>query len=613
MKHYICIILFSVVSFRPTFAQTLPKSLEALLEQGQALYVEQKYIQAAEAFDLLITKGKESQDSLLLANIYYSLGRFYDNKRNHNKSLEFLFKGTNILGGDSFQLRSNSTQGPIVSHIPKRSLSPSQASLASYIYKQIGGVYYNQKNYKKAERYWQKSYTIAKEYKLLWLLSAVLNNLGEVKRFSHQPYKALSLYKQALGIKQIIKDSIGIHIISSNIGTTHLAINQLDSAKHFYDKNYLLALAINDPRILLSSYSDYGLHARLSNKVSKALYWYNRVLPICEQLDDRNLLLPIYQDLSDLYAKQNRFDSSLYFQKKWITLTQIINKEHNEKLALEIEAKFLINEKEREFDFLQKESKLEQQKNQLKDYFQWASIIGLFSILAFTLVILKLRNKNHQDLKDNILKINQKTKEKDILLKEIHHRVKNNLQVITSLLSLQSYNLQDSNMKELFRQSQHRINSMAMIHEMLYQSNDFSKINYNSYLNQLVTKLVTSFKGIDHQIEIKIDVPDLFLNIDTAVPLGLLINEIITNALKYGFPDQMAGTLYIKMQVLDPPNFLLEIGDNGIGFPEDINKSSKHSLGLNLIQQLAVQLNGNIQKDPNKKGTNYKLHFQEIE
>lgn len=213
------------------------------------------------------------------------------------------------------------------------------------------------------------------------------------------------------------------------------------------------------------------------------------------------------------------------FQKKWITLSKVINQQQNEKLALEIEAEFLINEKENELAYLKDKSRVEQQNNQLKDYFQWASILSLFSVLIFTLMILRLRNKKNKVLADSLAQINEKNKEKDLLLKEIHHRVKNNLQVITSLLSLQSHSIVDPTTKELFSQSQHRINSMAMIHEMLYQSNDLSKINYKSYLDQLVEKLVSSFKGINHQVKIDLDVPELFLNIDTAIPLGLLITE----------------------------------------------------------------------------------------
>jgi len=262
---------------------------------------------------------------------------------------------------------------------------------------------------------------------------------------------------------------------------------------------------------------------------------------------------------------------------------------------------------------LKEKSRIEQQNNQLKDYFQWAFILGLFSILAFTLVILRIRNKKNKKLASSLVQINQQNKEKDFLLKEIHHRVKNNLQVITSLLSLQSYNIEDPITKELFSQSQHRINSMAMIHEMLYQSSDFSKIDYKNYLNQLLDKLVSSFKGNNHQVQISIDVPEVFLNLDTAIPLGLLINEIITNALKHGLSDNEAGILSVKMQRLEASNFLLEIGDNGIGYPDNFKSKKHNSLGLRLIQQLTIQLNGTIEKVPNKAGTHYKLQFQEIE
>ena len=142
---------------------------------------------------------------------------------------------------------------------------------------------------------------------------------------------------------------------------------------------------------------------------------------------------------------------------------------------------------------------------------------------------------------DQLTQINKelsiRNQEKEILLKEVHHRVKNNMQIITSLLSLQSFNITDKNTKKLFRNSQHRINSMALIHEMLYQSENLSKINYSQYLKQLIDNLISSFKGNKHSISIDLDVPDMYLNIDTAIPLGILINEILTNSLKYAFME----------------------------------------------------------------------------
>ena len=221
--------------------------------------------------------------------------------------------------------------------------------------------------------------------------------------------------------------------------------------------------------------------------------------------------------------------------------------------------------------------------------------------------------KFNQELTDKNLQLENLITEKEVLLKEVHHRVKNNLQIITSLLSLQSSFISDEQSKALFRYSQYRINSMAVIHEMLYKSEDISKINYGDYAEKLISGLITSMKGTENNISFKFEIPDIKLNIDTAIPLGLLINEVITNSLKYGIEGDSSGEIYMKITRLKHNNYTLFIGDNGKGFSEEINFRNSNSLGLMLIHKLSIQLKGSIEKDNNKKGTNYILNFQEIE
>ncbi len=207
--------------------------------------------------------------------------------------------------------------------------------------------------------------------------------------------------------------------------------------------------------------------------------------------------------------------------------------------------------------------------------------------------------------------------EKDVLLKEIHHRVKNNLQVITSLLSLQSNSLEDNKQRKIFADSQYRINSMAIVHELLYQSDNLSKVDYKEYLQQLSQFLIRSIKGTDNKIQLDLDVPNIKLSIDTAIPLGLLINEVLTNSLKYGIKGDEAGSISIRIVKATlveegTPNYILEIGDDGIGYPDNYDYRSSKSLGLKLIHNLTRQLEGSICKDANKKGTNYIITFKEV-
>ncbi|MEP2238801.1 MAG: histidine kinase dimerization/phosphoacceptor domain -containing protein [Maribacter sp.] len=247
-----------------------------------------------------------------------------------------------------------------------------------------------------------------------------------------------------------------------------------------------------------------------------------------------------------------------------------------------------------------------------------SSVFSLVSIL-FAVFILgntlgKTLLKTYNAMYKSKRALANQVHEKENLLKEVHHRVKNNLQTVSSLLSLQSRNIETGPMKGLLKGTQNRVIAMAMVHEMLYMRNDISHIEYKSYVLELGEYLIKSIKGNENNVSLKIDIPDIKLGIDTAIPLGLLINETLTNALKYGIESDNVGEISIKLQKdTEQENcYILEIGDNGIGFPETINHKNTKSLGLKLIHNLTRQLRGTIERDNTKKGTNYIIKFQEI-
>lgn len=244
--------------------------------------------------------------------------------------------------------------------------------------------------------------------------------------------------------------------------------------------------------------------------------------------------------------------------------------------------------------------------------FSLVSVLFAVFILGNTLgkTLLKTYNAMYSSKRALAMQVH----EKENLLKEVHHRVKNNLQTVSSLLSLQSRNIETGPMKGLLKGTQNRVIAMAMVHEMLYMRNDISHIEYKSYVQELSEYLIRSIKGNDNNVDLIIDIPDIKLGIDTAIPLGLLINETLTNALKYGIESDNEGAISIKLQKDSEQEncYILEIGDNGIGFPETINYKNTKSLGLKLIHNLTRQLRGTIQRDNSKKGTNYIIKFQEI-
>ena len=186
--------------------------------------------------------------------------------------------------------------------------------------------------------------------------------------------------------------------------------------------------------------------------------------------------------------------------------------------------------------------------------------------------------------------------EKEVMLKEIHHRVKNNLQIISSLLHLQSSKLEDDRLTRAFGDSQHRIRSMALIHEELYESDDLARIEFVGYLRRLTEHLFESF-GIDEsRIRLTVDVQNVLLTIERAIPLSLIINELLSNALKHAFPGNRSGEIHIQMRDREDGPFSLMVTDDGVGLP-DIDINSPDSLGLRLVNTLVSQLGAEMRLD----------------
>jgi len=183
-------------------------------------------------------------------------------------------------------------------------------------------------------------------------------------------------------------------------------------------------------------------------------------------------------------------------------------------------------------------------------------------------------------------------REKEVMLKEIHHRVKNNLQIVSSLLELQAHQITDEATRALFSDSQSRVKSMALVHERLYRSTDLAHINYKIYLEELVEYLFSTFTR--KNIRYEIDADEIMLDIDSAVPSGIIINELVTNSLKYAFPDGREGLIRLSLRQ-HKDYVLLEVSDNGIGMPESMNLADSKTLGLELVLALIEQLNASFE------------------
>ena len=250
------------------------------------------------------------------------------------------------------------------------------------------------------------------------------------------------------------------------------------------------------------------------------------------------------------------------------------------------------------------ETKVKDKSGNIKDLLiTIVSIPGTQKQLASILDITKRKIANN--------KIKSSLKEKNNLLQEIHHRVKNNMQIISSLLNLQINYVDEEEVVNVLKESQNRVKSMAMIHEKLYMSDDITHINSVDYIQSLVKNLFYSYNVENTNIKPIFEVEDVTLNMETAVPCGLIISELVSNSLKYAFPKRMKGEIYVSLKTVDD-KYELIIRDNGIGLQEDIDFNNIETLGLLLVNNLTEQIDGEltINRSP---GTEFKIKFKELE
>lgn len=327
-----------------------------------------------------------------------------------------------------------------------------------------------------------------------------------------------------------------------------------------------------------------------------------------DSLDTENLELLV----ASAYALQEYKKAFQYQQQVVKENEKDYHTKRNDQVA-EYEALFQLKNKDltiknQSLQVVKKETEVQRQKG----YVVLFLVISLALFIVFILLVynfqikrksIRLLHAKNEELNKLNAIIVDSLKEKDILLKEIHHRVKNNLQLVMSLLNIQAQDSQNISIEDFLEKGQSRIATMSLIHQNLYLSDNFAHIDFQTYLETLVSNIKSTFN--ENKVAIAIDTHGNKFDLDTAIPLGLIINEIVCNALKHAFPEDMEGQIQIAIQKKESNFFELVIGDNGIGTA--ITKKS-NSIGLELVSLLVMQLRGKIEKT-NQIGTHYCIQF----
>lgn len=400
----------------------------------------------------------------------------------------------------------------------------------------------------------------------------------------------------------------------NNMAIIYFYENKLESSYNNFNKAYQYRIEARDTLAQLASLCNLGdFHLELKN-LDSALFFYSKGLNLSlikkSDIDTRDF----YARISEVNESLNQTKLALTNYKNYIEYHQKAVKNKNIKRIEELEAKYqfeqqenrLENSKKTNLKLLEANKIAKEEKQKAKDLNTLFLIVTI--LLGLALVAVSYVLYSNQKLAKNLKETAISKEEKETLVKEIHHRVKNNLQIITSLLRLQAATIEDEKSTSYFIDCEKRVAAMALVHEKLYKSNNFSAINLSEYIDELVRNLIASYAS--NYLVIKntnIEVEEL--DLDTIIPVSLIINECITNSFKHGYSSEIENftiTCFITYKNKKEINLL--IGDNGVGFPPNFSLENGNSLGVELIDSLINQIDGTIEII-NKNGAYYNINF----
>ena len=467
----------------------------------------------------------------------------------------------------------------------------------------IGNMMFYQGEYEQALDYYKQAAHIDFLMQNTLNLAMAYGNIGMIYGELDSPDSSLYYNLLCKDYFEEIKNPFYLGTIYNNLGLSYYEIKDYESSLNYHLKSKKIKEEIGDKSGLATSLINIGnLKVELKNYIG-ALKDYNQGMEICDELNTPMLKMNAYKGLSKAYQETGKYQDALNYYIFYSEMNDSLNTVESKNNVALLETKFETKAK----DDMIKQQKLnyeqdmaiEEAKNESKTIFLVALSVILIVITVFFIVFYqKLKLTRQQKLI-----IEEKNEENKMLLGEIHHRVKNNLQVISSLLSLQEKNMTDEVAKKAILEGKERVKSMGLIHKMLYQNDNFSGIEMKDYIIKLLDGLMDSF-GINHsKLKIDTDFTGLKLDVDSAIPLGLIINELVINAFKYAYTNVEDPKIVVKLNQ-KKEGLLLSIKDNGDGIIEDIKKST--SFGYKLVKSLVRQLNGEL-KVVSDNGVSYSI------
>ena len=555
----------------------------ALMRLTNVYFDNGKYEESYYIAEELLKTIKEINDPKISSEAYRIIGRRYHFRGDYALALEAYLKGLNY-----FEKINDSIQ-------------------TGEMYNIIGGVYLNQSDLKKAFYYYNKSLQIQLNKNNKLRIGRGYLNIANVYIAKKEFKQAKTALDYSLFNYNCVNSFEGKSLVYATVSEIFIEKQLPDSAIHYLliahnylklvNKYYpLTQIDLNIARLYLSE-----------NENIKALTYLNEGIEIGLKTKQNHNLTSLFLLKSELLENQENYKESFLNYKLYKQFSDSVLNESSIKKQAEDALKYEYSKKEfqqnlekQKKDLLQKEK---DKKNKIIFIFSIAFILSVFILLYYrynlkqkankklAIAYSKLEQKNTV-IQEKTLALEESLSERELLLKEIHHRVKNNLQIISGLLELQKEELTEEGSKAAFDEGQSRVKSISLIHQNLYQNDDLGSIQFKSFVKELSSQVQDVFEQLDRKVLVNIEMPDKIFDIDTAVPLGLIINELLTNSYKYATEKNKISQISITLEDKGNGDFILIFSDNGKGIKEGVNFENATTLGLRLIKGLASQLGG---------------------
>ncbi len=515
---------------------------------------------------------RRSQDSTMLSSVMVNLGILYKEKGLYEKSLGYLLEASHRL-----------EKGPASTHLASA-------------YNTMGNVYSRIGDLNSALNYHYKALEVRQTLKLDQAVSSSYNNIGNVYNALGLYDSALANYRRTLTIRRSFGDKGGEAVALNNIGEVMLRSGKLNEAESFLQQALAIRLSTNDrigqinARINLADVHIQRGQINDADKELKVAEAMATSLQLLEQLKD------IYNLRVVLHKKSNQPDAALaYSERLLVVKDSILNREKAQSLA-EMQTRYESLKKEDRIALLEKEGLLRAVQLERKNL-----LVRMLAVaVVLVLVIVGLVYHNFRVVRRN-------KKHIELLLRELHHRVKNNLQILSSLLSLQSQQLTDDTAIRAVKSSESRINAMALIHRKLYTVDQNRTVDIKEYITELIQYLVYSYGYHEKNFKLDLEIKEISIDVDKAIPLGLILNELISNAFKHAYANQPNPRLAIDLGFPDVNALNIRIRDNGAGMPV-VDEKQRKTFGMKIVNTLIKELKGSLNVNTDN-GTTYELNI----